>query len=101
MNFIFRYNNVFRTVLVTDISRVSYSKASLDLQNLIMNMKKDLTPTRLKPAKQKSKYSAANVTLQVLGSGAKGSPASLYVFSDQSRYDPFLGIWVECMDLYA
>lgn len=34
------------------------------------------------------KYSPGKVTLQVLGSGAKGAPKSLYVFSDQSRYVP-------------
>lgn len=33
-----------------------------------------------------SKYVPGRITLQVLGSGAKGAPRSLYVFSDQSRY---------------
>ncbi|KAL3273587.1 hypothetical protein HHI36_015020 [Cryptolaemus montrouzieri] len=37
--------------------------------------------------KQKlSKFAPGKVTLQVLGTGTKGAPRSLYVFSDQSRY---------------
>lgn len=32
-----------------------------------------------------SKYVPGRVTLQVLGTGAKGAPRSLYMFSDQSR----------------
>lgn len=33
-----------------------------------------------------SKYVPGRVTLQVLGTGAKGAPPALYLFSDQSRY---------------
>ncbi|CAH1971818.1 unnamed protein product [Acanthoscelides obtectus] len=33
-----------------------------------------------------SKYVPGKVTLQVLGSGARGAPRALYMFSDQSRY---------------
>ncbi|KAB0794016.1 hypothetical protein PPYR_13636 [Photinus pyralis] len=33
-----------------------------------------------------SRYVPGRITLQVLGTGAKGAPRSLYVFSDQSRY---------------
>lgn len=32
-----------------------------------------------------SKYVPGKVTLQVLGTGAKGAPRALYVFTDQSR----------------
>lgn len=32
-----------------------------------------------------SKYVPGKVTLQVLGTGAKGAPRALYMFSDQSR----------------
>lgn len=40
---------------------------------------------RIKIKEKLSKYVPGKVTLQVLGTGAKGAPRSLYMFSDQSR----------------
>ncbi|KAG8225915.1 hypothetical protein J437_LFUL005951, partial [Ladona fulva] len=62
------------------------------LHKLLMEMAKDKESTinlqrqRQKMKEKTSKYTPGAVTLQVLGSGAKGSPRSLYVFTDQSRY---------------
>lgn len=81
--FMNRYRNIFSSILDLDFTRCFSSNVQNKLHQLIMDMKKDIKPSR---PKQKSKYAAANVTLQVLGSGAKGTPSSLYVFSDQSRY---------------
>lgn len=41
---------------------------------------------RMNNSKQKAKYTPGTVTLQVLGCGAHGAPASVYLFTDQSRY---------------
>lgn len=40
---------------------------------------------RRKIKEKLSRYVPGKVTLQVLGTGAKGAPKSLYMFSDQSR----------------
>ncbi|KAF6198835.1 hypothetical protein GE061_006858 [Apolygus lucorum] len=45
-----------------------------------------LKAQRLKIKEKGQKYPPGTVTLQVLGSGAKGAPRSLYLFTDQSRY---------------
>lgn len=41
---------------------------------------------RIKIKQKSSRYSPGRVTLQVLGTGAKGAPRAVYLFSDQSRY---------------
>jgi len=41
---------------------------------------------RNKKKEATAKYPAGYITLQILGSGAKGAPSSLYMFTDQSRY---------------
>lgn len=41
---------------------------------------------RRKIKEKLSKYVPGKVTLQVLGTGAKGAPRALYMFSDQSRW---------------
>lgn len=40
---------------------------------------------RRKIKEKLSRYVPGKITLQVLGTGAKGAPRSLYMFSDQSR----------------
>lgn len=40
---------------------------------------------RIKIKQKSSKYTPGRVTLQILGTGAKGAPRSVYLFSDQSR----------------
>lgn len=40
---------------------------------------------RIKIKQRSSKYVPGKVCLQILGTGAKGSPRALYLFSDQSR----------------
>lgn len=40
---------------------------------------------RRKIKEKLSRYVPGKVTLQVLGTGAKGAPRALYMFSDQSR----------------
>ncbi|KAF4520499.1 hypothetical protein B566_EDAN004750 [Ephemera danica] len=80
MRLLFRLIHAFKHHnLINKRDKSSISK----IQSLVMEMKKDARPQR---AKQKTKYAAANINLQVLGSGANGSSSSLYVFTDQSRY---------------
>ncbi|XP_075230593.1 ribonuclease Z [Lycorma delicatula] len=63
-----------------------------NLQSILQNMPKPSKHTaalqkhRQKLKEKALKYQCANVTLQVLGSGANGAPRSLYVLTDQSRY---------------
>lgn len=42
---------------------------------------------RIRIKEKASRYIPGTVNLQILGSGAPGSPASVYLFTDQSRYD--------------
>lgn len=62
------------------------------LKDLLLTMPKEtihIPPLKEgRKAKKESsvKYPAGIINLQVLGSGAKGSPRSLYVFTDQTRY---------------
>nr|CAD7441864.1 unnamed protein product [Timema bartmani] len=73
------------------IKILKYSQSS-NLHKLLINMPKDAKHTvELQKQRQKlkvkgQKYVPGTVTLHVLGSGAKGAPKSLYVFTDQSRY---------------
>lgn len=46
----------------------------------------EIAQKQLQKAKQKSqKYVPGTINLQILGNGAKGAPASVYLFTDQSR----------------
>ncbi|XP_014276351.1 ribonuclease Z, mitochondrial isoform X1 [Halyomorpha halys] len=62
------------------------------LNELLLKMPRDNTQTqilkkqRVKIKEKSSKYSPGIVNLQILGSGAKGAPRALYLFTDQSRY---------------
>lgn len=62
------------------------------LKDLLINMPKEAVHVPALKAGRKakketfSKYPAGIINLQVLGSGAKGAPRSLYVFTDQTRY---------------
>lgn len=40
---------------------------------------------RLRIKEKASRYIPGTVNLQILGSGAPGSPANVYLFTDQSR----------------
>lgn len=40
---------------------------------------------QMKIKERNQKYVPGTLTLQVLGSGAPGAPASVYLFTDQSR----------------
>lgn len=61
------------------------------LNELLLTMPKEkphtaiLKSQRIKGRAKNIKYTPGTVTLQVLGSGAKGAPRSLYVFTDHSR----------------
>ncbi|XP_014248785.1 ribonuclease Z, mitochondrial [Cimex lectularius] len=65
---------------------------STSITELLQTMPKEMTHTtdlrkqRVKLKEKGQKYSPSNLSLQVIGSGAKGAPRSLYLFSDQSRY---------------
>lgn len=63
-----------------------------NLLNLLRKMPKDTSHViRLQSERQakkisKVKYPPGTVTLQVLGSGVRGAPRALYLFTDQSWY---------------
>jgi hypothetical protein len=67
-----------------------YSKQH-NLKQLLLTMPREARHTaELQKQRQKwkekgKKYAPGIVSLHVLGSGAKGAPRSLYVFTDQSR----------------
>ncbi|KAK9509709.1 hypothetical protein O3M35_006965 [Rhynocoris fuscipes] len=69
----------------------SYSVKTF-LNELLIEMPKEnkhtsqLKSYRIRMKEKNSRYFPGIVNLQVLGSGAKGAPRSLYLFTDQSRY---------------
>nr|CAH7765332.1 unnamed protein product [Callosobruchus chinensis] len=70
-----------------------YSRSSkLNLLEILESMPKEpkhiveAQKQRKKIKERVSKYVPGKVTLQVLGSGARGAPRALYMFTDQSRY---------------
>ena len=69
--------------------KLDYSQHNL--KELLLTMPRDtkhavaLQQQRQKLKEKGQKYPPGTVSLQVLGSGAKGAPRSLYVFTDHSR----------------
>uniref|UniRef100_A0A1B0GNA5 ribonuclease Z n=1 Tax=Phlebotomus papatasi TaxID=29031 RepID=A0A1B0GNA5_PHLPP len=71
----------------------NYSKSAADnLKDLLLKMPRDTKHIheaqkhRIRIREKGSKYIPGTVNLQVLGTGAPGSPACVYIFTDQSRY---------------
>ncbi|XP_042230611.1 ribonuclease Z, mitochondrial-like [Homarus americanus] len=69
----------------------SYYKSKNKIYNILKTMPKKvdvkgLQEIRLARRQKVRKYPPSTVYLQVLGSGAPGSPRSLYVFTEQARY---------------
>ena len=61
---------------------------------------------RIKIKEKAGRYIPGTVSLQILGSGAPGSPASVYLFTDQSRYEmmqtgSFVNITFVLLDIYS
>ncbi len=84
-------NVVVFTVRSFHISGHTFGKKTKDkLLNLLYTMPKDtshiprLQSERTAKKISKVKYPPGTVTLQVLGSGVRGSPRALYLFTDQS-----------------
>lgn len=83
----------FRFVVSTIHRRYSKYRCSSNsnLNNLLIKMPKEpkhigeAQKQRIKIKQKSSKYTPGRVTLQILGTGAKGAPRSVYLFSDQSR----------------
>ncbi|KAJ8922916.1 hypothetical protein NQ315_001458 [Exocentrus adspersus] len=69
-------------------STISQSKLIQILKSMPKDKKHvaEAQKQRRKIKERFSKYVPGKVTLQVLGTGAKGAPRALYIFSDQSRY---------------
>ena len=91
MNFRFSLLNVAFTVRSFHYNQKVFSDRGKDrLLNLLITMPKDTSHVaRLQSERQakkisKVKYPPGTVTLQVLGSGVRGAPRSLYMFTDQS-----------------
>lgn len=76
--------------IIRDFSSAKSAK-NLKLNSLLLNMSKDRAhiaeaqKQRQKIKEKSSKYVPGTVTLQVLGSGASGTPSSVYLFTDQDR----------------
>ncbi|XP_038211679.1 ribonuclease Z, mitochondrial isoform X2 [Zerene cesonia] len=86
--------SLFRKVVRCNLYKYFYSNNSHNrLLDLLANMSKS-NPTktaevqrqRLKLTKKGEKYGPSTIYLQVLGSGARGAPNTLYLFTDQKRY---------------
>ncbi|XP_049817981.1 ribonuclease Z, mitochondrial isoform X2 [Aethina tumida] len=88
---------VFPNLLYSRLSLVHFirSYATVDRTNLYKLLAKmpkepkhiaEAQKQRNKIKEKYAKYVPGKVTLQVLGTGAKGAPRALYMFSDQSRY---------------
>ncbi|XP_074040729.1 ribonuclease Z isoform X2 [Leptinotarsa decemlineata] len=78
-----------RTVLHLKLySTLIHSKLHSVLKNMPKEPKhiSEAQKQRRKIKEKFSKYVPGKVTLQVLGTGAKGAPRALYLFTDQSRY---------------
>lgn len=64
-----------------------------NLKNLLLKMPRnkdhiaDAQKQRVRIKEKSSRYIPGTVNLQILGSGAPGAPASVYLFTDQSRLD--------------
>lgn len=75
------------------LNKAYYStKGSNRLLDILANMPKPNTARitevqrqRQKSARKNEKYGTSKVYLQVLGSGARGAPNTLYLFTDQKR----------------
>ncbi|GAB0087583.1 Ribonuclease Z [Sergentomyia squamirostris] len=84
-------STLFRVVLVKNPRRFSQNSSD-NLKNLLLKMPRDVKHIheaqkhRLRIREKGAKYVPGTVTLQVLGTGAPGSPACVYIFTDQSRY---------------
>ena len=92
MNFLFLINKSVGLCRYYSKSSVHRSKKNNWL-DLVLEMPKDTTDhiARMQAHRQykkvaKSKFPPSTVMLQVLGSGARGAPTGLYMFTDQSRY---------------
>ena len=95
MSFLFRASKVVSLCRYYSSSS-EHSSKNKALLDLLREMPKNTTEhiVRMQTQRQikkvaKSKYPPSTVTLQVLGSGAKGAPTSLYIFTDQSWYIPY------------
>lgn len=71
----------------------SAAKSHSNLNRLLLNMPRnnkahiaDAQRQRQRIKEKAARYTPGTVNLQILGSGAPGSPASVYLFTDQSRY---------------
>lgn len=59
----------------------SYKESKIKLNQHIATVQK-----QIQKAKEKSlKYVPGTISLQIIGNGARGAPATVYLFTDQSR----------------
>lgn len=74
------------------ICKFTTKSRNSNLKKLLLEMPKDskhiaeIQKQRQKIKERGARYIPGTVNLQVLGSGAPGSPATVYLFTDQSRY---------------
>lgn len=80
---------IYRLVTARCYSQESSSKKLLEfLANMPKSNSNRVAETqraRLNSQKKAEKYGPSTVYLQVLGSGARGAPNTLYLFTDQRR----------------
>lgn len=69
------------------------STKNINLQKILLQMPREpkhiaeAQKQRLKIKEKSRNYVPGTVNIQVLGSGAPGSPATLYLFTDQWRFE--------------
>lgn len=88
MNSLYSFQKI--SLVLVNKSRL-YSKITSNLNKLLIKMPRDTAfiveaqKQKLRNKERKAKYIPGTVSLQILGSGAPGSSASVYLFTDQSR----------------
>lgn len=83
---------VFSPVVSTSSCRFYKKDSTKKLLEFLADMPKgnsgriaDVQRQRQQIAKKSEKYGASTIYLQVLGSGTRGAPSTLYLFTDQKR----------------
>lgn len=86
------YESISSVVIIRKFSSKVSSKSKI-LQDLLLKMPKDnkhileAQKQRLKIKARAARYPPGVINIQILGNGSPGSPAVVYLFSDQSRLE--------------
>lgn len=90
MSIILKFSH-FRFIVSPFTTIRNSSTYNPNLYRLLKTMPKDpkhiveAQKQRIKIKQKAARYAPGRVTLQIVGTGAKGAPRAVYLFSDQSR----------------